>query len=148
MVAKIQFEVDMSIKALFPNDKGEVKNILREKNQNIEKQLERRRRKKWKKFIDRPNYGYYIPNENPGEKSVIEPPQIINRVQSTDNIRSELDENVTVRKGKEKSYAEIVRGCSSRNNKGRNFSVKLVSTELVSTEDISKSSIYEMEINN
>ena len=46
MVAKIQFEVDMSIKALFPNDQGEVKNILREKNQNIEKQLEQRRRKK------------------------------------------------------------------------------------------------------
>ena len=81
MVAKIQFEVDMSIKALFPNDQREVKNILREKNQNIEKQLERRRQKKWKKFIDQPNYGYYIPNENLGEKSVIELPQIIDRVQ-------------------------------------------------------------------
>ena len=46
MVAKIQFEVDMSIEALFPNDQGEVKNILREKNQNLEKQLEQRRRKK------------------------------------------------------------------------------------------------------
>ena len=39
MVAKIQFEVDMSTKALFLNDQGEVKNILREKNQKIEKQL-------------------------------------------------------------------------------------------------------------
>ena len=39
MVAKIQFEVDMSMKALFLNDQGEVKNILREKNQKIEKQL-------------------------------------------------------------------------------------------------------------
>ena len=58
MVAKIQFEVDMSIKALFPDDQGEVKNILREKHQNVEKQLKQRRQKKWKKFIDRPNYGY------------------------------------------------------------------------------------------
>ena len=69
-------------------------------------------------------------------------------MQSTDNIRSELHKNVTVRKRKKKSYAEIVKGCSSRNNKGLNFSEKLVSTELVSTEDISKSSIYEMKINN
>ena len=46
MVAKIQFEVDMSIKALFLNDQGEVKNILSEKNQNIEKQLKQRRQKK------------------------------------------------------------------------------------------------------
>ena len=69
-------------------------------------------------------------------------------MQSTDNSRNEPHKNVTVRKGKEKSYAEIVRGCSSRNNKGLNFSEKLVSTELISTEDISKSSIYEMKINN
>ena len=148
MVAKIQFEVNMSIKALFSNDQGEVKNILREKNQNIKKQLERRRRKKWKEFIDWPNYGYYIPNENSDEKSVIEPPQITDKVLSTDNVRSELHENATIRKGKKKSYAEIARGCSSRNNKGLNFSEKLVSAELVSTEDISKSSIYEMKINN
>ena len=39
MVAKIQFEVDISTKALFLNDQGKVKNILREKNQKIEKQL-------------------------------------------------------------------------------------------------------------
>ena len=39
MVAKIQFEVDMSTKAFFLNDQGKVKNILREKNQKIEKQL-------------------------------------------------------------------------------------------------------------
>ena len=95
-----------------------LRNILREKNQNIEKQLEQRKKKKWKKFIDQPNYGYYILNENPGEKSVIEPPQIIDRVQSTDNLRSKSHKNVTVRKGKKNNYAEIVRGCSSRNNKG------------------------------
>ena len=69
-------------------------------------------------------------------------------MQSTDNIRSELHKNVTVRKGKKKSYTEIVRGCSSRNNKGLNFSEKLVSMELVLTEDISKSSSYEVKINN
>ena len=31
MVAKMQFIVVMSIKALFPNDQGDVKNILRER---------------------------------------------------------------------------------------------------------------------
>ena len=39
MVAKIQFEVNMSIKALFLDDQREVKNTLREKSQNIEKQM-------------------------------------------------------------------------------------------------------------
>ena len=63
----------MSIKALFPNDQGKIKNILREKNQNIEKQLKQHRQRKWKKFIDWPNYGYYVPNENLVEKSVIDP---------------------------------------------------------------------------
>ena len=42
----------MSIKTLFQNDQGEVNNILREKNQNIWKQLKQRRQKKWQKFID------------------------------------------------------------------------------------------------
>ena len=79
-----------------------LRNILREQNQNIEKQLEQRKKKKWKMFIDQPNYGYYTLNENPGEKSVIELPQIIDRVQSTDNLRSEPHKNVTVCKGKKK----------------------------------------------
>ena len=35
------------------------------------------RQKKWKKFIVQWSYGYYVPNENPGEKSVIEPTQIM-----------------------------------------------------------------------
>ena len=45
MVDEAQFEVDM-----FPNDQGKVKNILREKNQNIEKQLKQRRQNQWEKF--------------------------------------------------------------------------------------------------
>ena len=42
VVAKMQFIVVMSIKALFANYQGEVKNILREKNRNIEKQLKKK----------------------------------------------------------------------------------------------------------
>ena len=42
VVAKMQFIVVMSINALFPNYQGEVKNILREKNRNIEKQLKKK----------------------------------------------------------------------------------------------------------
>ena len=37
MVAKMQFTVVMSIKALVANNQGEVENILRENNRNIEK---------------------------------------------------------------------------------------------------------------
>lgn len=51
MVAKIQFQVDMSIKALFPNDQREVENILREKNHNMKKQLKQRRKKEWRSSL-------------------------------------------------------------------------------------------------
>ena len=60
MVAKVQFIVVKSIKSLFPNDEGQLKNILGEKNRNIGKQLKQRRQKKWEKFIDRLNYDYYV----------------------------------------------------------------------------------------
>ena len=143
MVAKIQFQVDMSIKALFPNDQREVENIVREKNHNMKKQLKQRRKKKWKKFIDRLNYGYYVRNENMSEKSVIETTQIIDRMRSADNVKSGFHKKVTFRKDNQKSYTEIVRECSSRNNNGLNFSEKFVSTE-----DVSKISIYKMELKN
>ena len=42
MVAKMPFIVAMSIKALFPNDQGEVKNILKEQNRKVEKQLKKK----------------------------------------------------------------------------------------------------------
>ena len=87
-------------------------------------------------------YGYYVPNENPGEKSVIEPTQIIDGMQSVNNVKSELHKSITVREGKKKNYAEIVKGCSSRINKGLSFS-----EEFVSTQDINKDSVYKMEIN-
>ena len=134
MVDKMQFMVVMLIKGLFPNDQGKVNNILRDKNRNIKKQLKQRRQKKWKKFIDWPNYGYYSTNENPGEKSVIEPTQIIERMQSVDNVRSKLHKTITIPKEKNKSYAEILRGYGSRNNEGLSFSEKFLPTE-----DVSKS---------
>ena len=42
MVGKMQFIVAISIKALFPNDQREFKNILREKNRNIENQMKKK----------------------------------------------------------------------------------------------------------
>ena len=118
-----------AIEALFPDDQGEVKNILREKNQNIEKQLKQRRQKKWKNFIDRPNYGYYVPNKNPGEKSVIDPTKMMGRIQPVNDVKRELHKNITVRRGKKKSYAEIVRRCSSKNSEGLSSSEELVSMD-------------------
>ena len=54
-----------------------------------------------------------------------------------------MHKNITVRRGKKKSYAEIVRGCSSKNNEGLSSS-----EELVSMDNLNKNSIYTMEINN
>ena len=51
---------------------------------------------------------------------------------SIDNVKSELHKNITVRKGKKKSYAEIVKVCSSINNEGLSFSEKFVSKENIS----------------
>ena len=48
-----------------------------------------------------PNYGCYVPIENQVEKSVIEPTQNIDRMQSADNVISELHKNSTVCKEKE-----------------------------------------------
>ena len=42
MVGKMQFIVAISIKTLFPNDQREFKNILREKNRNIENQMKKK----------------------------------------------------------------------------------------------------------
>ena len=42
----------------------------------------------------------------------IEATQIIDRMKSVDNVKSELQKNITVPKEKKKSYAEIVRGTS------------------------------------
>ena len=129
MVAKIQFEVGMLIKALFSNDQGEVKNFLRENNQNKEKQLKQRIQKKQKKFTGQPNYGYYVPNENPGEKSVIDPTKMTDRIRPVNDVKKELRKNITVRRGKKKSYAEIVRGCSSKNKEGLSSSEEHVSMD-------------------
>ena len=95
------------------------------------------------KFTDRSNYVYYVPNEKPGEKSVIDPSKMIDRIQPVNNVKSEFHKNITVRRGKKKSYAEIVRGCSSKNNEGLSSS-----EELVSMDNLNKNSIYTMEINN
>ena len=48
-----------------------------------------------------PNYGCYVPIEDQVEKSVIEPTQNIDRMQSADNVISELHKNSTVCKEKE-----------------------------------------------
>ena len=64
-------------------------------------------------------------------------------MRSADIVKSGFHKKITVRKDNQKSYAEIVRECSSRNNNGLNFSEKFVLTE-----DVSKISIYKMEVKN
>ena len=95
------------------------------------------------KFTDRPNYVYYVPNEKPGEKSIIDPSKMIDRIQPVNNVKSEFHKKITVRRGKKKSYAEIMRGWSSKNNDGLSSS-----EESFSMDDLSKNSVYKMEINN
>ena len=70
--------------------------------------LKNRREKKWKKFANRPNYGYYSPKVDPPRQQflVSSPKEVV-----VANDSSSLHRNVTARKNrrKKKSYAEIVR---------------------------------------
>ena len=67
---------------------------------------------------------------------------MIDRIQPVNNVKSELHQIITLQRGKKKSYAAVVRGCSSKN------SVDLGSfEELASMDDLSKNSFYKMEIN-
>lgn len=46
---------------------------------------------------------------------------MIGRIQPVNDVKRELHKNIAVCKGKQKSYAEIVRGCSSKNKQGPEF---------------------------
>ena len=71
IIAKIQFEVENSVNALFPEDQEEVKKYLKEKSHNLKEQLKKRREKKLKKFTNRPNYGYYSPKLDPPHQQLL-----------------------------------------------------------------------------
>ena len=68
---------------------------------------------------------------------------MIDRIQPVNNVKSEFHKKITVRRGKKKSYAELMRGWSSKNNDGLSSS-----EESFSMDDLSKNSVYKMEINN
>ena len=68
---------------------------------------------------------------------------MMDRIQLVNGVKRELHKNITVRRGKKKSYAEIVRECSSKRNEGLSSS-----EELVSMYNLNKNSICAMEINN
>ena len=70
-IAKIQFEVDNSVNALFPEDQEEIRNHLKEKNRKLKEKLKKLREKKWKKFTNRLNYGYYSPKCDPPHQQVL-----------------------------------------------------------------------------
>ena len=108
IIAKIQFEVDNSVNPLFPGDQEEVRKHLKDKNGKLKEKLKKRREKKWKKFTNHPNYGYYLPKgDPPHQKVLVSSPEEV--VEANDS--SSLHRNVIVRKNKRKrrSYAEIVK---------------------------------------
>ena len=90
---------------MLPDEGQDIRTALEEKNSEINKQLEKRKEKKWKKFTGQPDYGYYTPNtgshkeENLKNRSPKE--VIVNDMQ--------LQRNVTVHKQKKGSYEEIVK---------------------------------------
>ena len=98
-IAKIQFEVDNSVNALFPKDQEEVRQHLKEKNRKLKEKLKKRREKKWKKFTNCPNYRYYSPKVDPPHQQflVSSPKEVI-----AANDSSSLYRNVTARKNKRK----------------------------------------------
>ena len=57
IIVRVQFEVDNSVNALFPEDQEEIRKHLKEKNRKLKEQL-KKRREKWKKFTNCRNYGY------------------------------------------------------------------------------------------
>ena len=71
IIAKIQLEVDNAVNALFPEDQEEFRKHLKENNRNLKEKLKERREKKWKKFTNRPNYGYYSPKVDPPHQQVL-----------------------------------------------------------------------------
>ena len=81
---------------------------MKENNRNLKEKLKERREKKWKKFTNRPSYGYYSPKVDPPHQQVLvsNPKEVV-----AANDLSNLHRNVTTRKNKrkKKSYAEIVK---------------------------------------
>ena len=108
IIAKIQFGVDNSLNALFPEDQEEIRKHLKEKNRKLKEKLKKWREKKWKMFTNRPNYGYYSPKVDPQHQQVLvcSPKEAV-----ATNDSLSLHRNVTARKNKRKrkSYPEIVK---------------------------------------
>ena len=108
VIAKIHFERDNSVNALFPEDQEEIRKHLKEKNRKLNEKLKKRREKNWKKFTNRPNCGYYSPKIDPPHQQILvsSPKEV-----AVANDSSSLHRNVTARKNKRKrkSYAEIVK---------------------------------------
>ena len=105
VTAKIQFEVENSVNAFFPEDQEAVRKHLKEKNRKLKEQLKKRREKKSKKFTTHPNYGYYSPKVDPPQLLVSSSKEVV-----AANDSSGLSRNVTVRKSKRKRkiHTEIV----------------------------------------
>ena len=78
LIAKIQFEVDSSIYSNYPDNAETVPKWLLDRNKYLEKTLQQRCKKKWKKFTDRVDYGYFQPRD-------------MTQLQKTGGIIEELD---------------------------------------------------------
>ena len=52
-------------------DQGEVRKHLKEWNRKLKEQPKKRREKKWKKFTNRPNYGYFSPKLTPRNQQLL-----------------------------------------------------------------------------
>ena len=71
--------MDSSVNSNYPeNTEAEVKWLL-ERNEHLEKTLEQHRKKKWKTFTDRVDYGYFKPRD-------------MTQLQKTGKIIEELDQ--------------------------------------------------------
>ena len=112
---KIQLEVESSgNSSKYPeNGEAEAKRLL-DRNKYLEKTLEQRRKKKWKKFIDRVDYGYFKPKD-------------VTQLQKTGGITEKLDqEKATVDvesiKGVERktTYAEVLSKVVGTNSNPKN----------------------------
>ena len=95
ITAKIQFEVDNSINAFFQKIKKKLLGMTEQLK--TERTTKKCREKKWKKFTNRPSYGYY-------------PPKLLsNTKEATNQTYTEMSQSIRIRE------REIVTGIVKEN---------------------------------
>ena len=98
----MQIQVDRLISANYTgNAEVEAKRLL-DRNKHLEKKLEQRRKKKWKKFTNRVDYGYFKPRD------MTQLQQTGGIIKGLDEEKVEVDVESIQGVGKKRTHAEVL----------------------------------------